>query len=72
MIEKSTGVITCGHCTCVAGAGEACSHVAAILLLIEMVCRNKRGTEADDACTSILCEWKKTSHKVEFAKKQGH
>ena len=68
MIEKTTGVINCGHCTCMAGVGEACSHVAATLLLIEMMCRNRRGTDGDDACTSILCQWKKTTHKVVFAK----
>ena len=58
MIEKSTGVIICGHCICMAGPGEACSHVAAMLLLIEMVCRSKSEANGDDACTSILCQWK--------------
>ena len=33
-VEKS-GTIICGHCDCMAGLGEACSHVAAILFTLE-------------------------------------
>lgn len=27
-----------------------------------------RESENSEACTSILCQWKKTTHKVEFAR----
>ena len=33
-VEKS-GTIICGHCDCMAGMGEACSHIAAILFTLE-------------------------------------
>lgn len=29
------GVVLCGHCLCMAGLGEVCSHVAAVLFLLE-------------------------------------
>ena len=32
--EKS-GTIICAHCTCMAGLGEACSHISAVLLVLE-------------------------------------
>jgi len=31
---KSEGTILCAHCTCMAGLGEACSHVAAALYAV--------------------------------------
>ena len=30
--EEEGGTIICAHCTCMAGLGEACSHIAALLL----------------------------------------
>ena len=32
---KQTGEIMCAHCTCMAGIGEACSHIAALLFTAE-------------------------------------
>ena len=32
---KGDGEILCAHCTCMAGLGEACSHVAAVLFAAE-------------------------------------
>lgn len=29
------GTIICAHCTCMAGLGEACSHIAALLFAVE-------------------------------------
>lgn len=34
IIEKD-GSIICGHCTCMAGAGEVFSHVGALLFAVE-------------------------------------
>lgn len=30
-----TGIVLCGHCNCMAGLGEVCSHVASILFTLE-------------------------------------
>ena len=46
--EKS-GTIICAHCTCMAGLGEACSHIAALLFAAEMV--------KNISCTSLPCGW---------------
>ena len=32
---KQSGEILCAHCTCMAGLGEACSHVAALLFVAD-------------------------------------
>ena len=32
---ERTGRILAAHCTCMAGLGEACSHIAALLFSIE-------------------------------------
>lgn len=33
-VEKE-GLVICAHCNCIAGLGEACSHVVALLFLLE-------------------------------------
>ena len=50
---KRSGMILFSHCTCMAGLGEACSHVAALLFAAEA--RNRLCKEA--SCTSQLCAW---------------
>ena len=45
-------VLSC-HCTCKAGLGETCSHVAATLFYVDAVKRQKDQT----ACTSLPCQW---------------
>ena len=47
-----SGTIICCHCTCMAGLGEACSHIAALLFAAEAHNRLK-----DTSCTSRLCAW---------------
>ena len=56
---EADGAVCCGHCTCMAGLGEACSHVAALLFAVD--CRNRM--ESEVTCTSVLCEWKKPPSK---------
>ena len=34
VIAKNDGIILSGHCTCMAGLGESCTHVAALHFLI--------------------------------------
>lgn len=50
--EKS-GDVVCAHCTCMAGLGEACSHIAALLLTLDA---RTRFVE-DTSCTSEPCKW---------------
>ena len=50
---KQNGVIICAHCNCMAGAGEACSHVAALLYSVMTSVRIREET----ACTSVACQW---------------
>ena len=53
VIIKSTGTVVCGHCTCMAGLGETCSHVGALLYWIEYQVRSY----ADISSTSKLNLW---------------
>lgn len=40
----------CAHCDCMAGLGEVCSHVGAILFYVESAYRVK-------SCTEVPCAW---------------
>ena len=44
------GVVMCAHCDCVAGLGEVCSHVGAILFYVESAYHVK-------SCTEVPCTW---------------
>lgn len=50
---SKNGAISCTHCNCMAGAGEACSHIGALLYAI------MAGVHVHDetACTSVACSW---------------
>ena len=62
-VERS-GTVICGHCDCMAGLGEACSHIAAILFTLEA---NVQATKSL-SCTSMPCSWLPPSFKsVPFA-----
>ena len=61
---NSDGTIVCSHCTCMAGLGEACSHIAAVMFGVETHNRMLK----DEACTSKLCAWlPPTMRNVTFA-----
>jgi len=45
------GCIVATHCTCAAGLGEACSHIAALLFAIESITQSRDRTEV--SCTDI-------------------
>ena len=47
------GVVVCAHCNCMAGAGEACSHIGALLYTIMAGVR----VHDETACTSVTCSW---------------
>ena len=46
------GTVEAGHCTCMAGLGEVCSHVEAILFYVELA------SWVSTTCTQIGCVWK--------------
>ncbi|XP_071121974.1 uncharacterized protein [Mytilus edulis] len=52
-VEKATGEIGSSYCTCTAGLGGTCNHVAGLLFRVEAA--NKLGASA---CTSLPCTWK--------------
>ena len=36
---RKSGSVECGHCTCMAGLGETCSHISALLYWLETAVR---------------------------------
>ncbi|XP_023211357.1 uncharacterized protein LOC111614206 isoform X2 [Centruroides sculpturatus] len=60
-VVQINGVIVSGHCTCMAGLGESCSHLGALLLTIEATVKANEETP----CTSLPCSWKKFNREVE-------
>ena len=50
---RKNGVVECGHCDCMAGLAETCSHVAAILYWLETAVRIRDET----TCTSKPNSW---------------
>ena len=50
---ERNGTILCAHCTCMAGLGEVCSHISALLFAIEAHTKLKK----DASCTSHPCKW---------------
>ena len=50
---KTEGTVVLAHCTCMAGLGEACLHIAAVLFLLEGNTQHRQRL----ACTSLPCSW---------------
>ncbi len=55
---EKCGTIICAHCKCMAGLGEACSHIAALLFAVEVHNRLK-----DTFFTSQPCQMAFTDHE---------
>ncbi|XP_071800280.1 uncharacterized protein [Asterias amurensis] len=60
VINKLTGSVVAAHCMCMAGLGEACSHIAAILFKLEAANRLEYTTQA---CTEKACTWNRDFFK---------
>lgn len=43
LITEKSGSVICGHCTCMAGLGEVCSHVSALLFALEATVKLRNG-----------------------------
>ena len=62
---QKNGMIICAHCDCMAGLGEACSHIAALLFTLEANVQVKKSL----SCTSLPCYWlPPTFRSVPFAR----
>ena len=53
VLIKCNGAVLVGHCTCMAGMAETCSHVGAILYCVEAAVRIQKNV----ACTSKENKW---------------
>ena len=61
---RQNGVVLCAHCRCMAGIGEACSHVAVLLFAAEANTQLK----SQHSSTSLPCSWLPPSFRsVPFA-----
>ena len=52
VICQADGTVESAHCTCMAGLGEVCSHVGAVLFYLESANRTRI------TCTQVGCVWK--------------
>ena len=50
---ECTGEIICAHCNCMAGLGEVCTHVGAMLFYVETTTRLSGLSQ----CTQEKCSW---------------
>jgi len=65
---RSDGIVLGAHCNCVAGLGECCSHMSAVMFLLW---HHNQGKEGELAVTSKKCQWSQPSSealkRVEYA-----
>ena len=57
LLAKKEGEIVVGHCTCMAGLGETCSHIAATVFLLEHSAKQINEMVGTDQ----LCAWLPTT-----------
>ncbi|KAH7983161.1 hypothetical protein HPB52_009697 [Rhipicephalus sanguineus] len=54
LLIKPDGEVLCAHCTCMAGLGEACSHVGAVLFYLEAAVTRRDGRSCTDGQSAWL------------------
>ena len=68
-LQKEYGWVLTANCSCMAGLGSACSHVAVLLFKIESAshlrCKSKKSSTAKRNCTRTL-KTPKLFHKKSF------
>ena len=64
ILEKSAKIRLC-HCTCMAGMGETCNHIAAAMFRVEAAVRTGL---TNPSCTSSVNEWLPRRKDIEPAK----
>ncbi|KAJ8049986.1 hypothetical protein HOLleu_02982 [Holothuria leucospilota] len=57
------GTVISAHCNCMAGLGEACSHIAATLFAVSAA----NSTLKNQSCTSLKCTWSQPSNESKQA-----
>ena len=62
LLRKHTGDIVCAYCTCFAGLGQTCNHVAALLFRVDYAWKTG---ECQLACTSQPCAWNSSRKAIE-------
>ena len=62
LIHKYTGEINSAYCSCFAGLGQTCNHIAALLFRLDHAVKNG---ETQNACTSKPCVWSSSRKTVE-------
>ena len=53
IVCESSGEVVCAHCNCMAGLGEVCTHVAAVLFYLETTTK----LSGASTCTQEKCAW---------------
>ena len=61
-VKKQTGEINSAYCTCFAGLGQTCNHVAAVLLKVDFCWQHG---DVQRSCTSVPCRWTNTTKAVQ-------
>lgn len=65
VVLHKKGLILTGNCSCMAGVGSACSHLASLLFKLQACVQLELSKEV--ACTSQLCTWNRSRTKAEPA-----
>ena len=61
---ENNGIVICAQCDCMAGLGEACSHITAILFALDANMHARKSM----SCISLPCSWLPLSSRtVPFA-----
>jgi len=63
LVIEVDGVIVCAHCNCMAGLGETCTHLAAVLFYLKVVARLQgMKTVTESECSWIIPSYLKSAH----------
>ena len=68
IIAECNGIIRAGHCNCIVGLGESCSHIGAMLFAIEAAVKIRNSSSVTDQPPYWLMP--KGIHKIEFSRVQ--
>ena len=77
IIIEEDGEVYCAHCTCMAGLGETCTHVTAILFYLEALSRIKVArTPTEGPCNRVIPAYLKSAEylpirKTDFTSAKG-
>ncbi|XP_016105082.1 uncharacterized protein [Sinocyclocheilus grahami] len=64
IVARKFGEVQSGHCTCMAGNGEVCSHVGTILVTVEQCVQD--GLQSGPSVTSKPSVWSRVTKKGSF------